>query len=161
MGRKKRRGFFDDDFFFPFEQMREEMERMFEEMMHHDDEFFTHARKIPGSKVYGVSIHIGPDGRPVIKEFGNIKPGEKKITEEREPLVDVMREGNEIVVIAEVPGVEKEDIKISGEADRLEIKVDAPQRKYRKELTLPAEVVHKKAKINYKNGILEVRLPVK
>jgi len=158
---RRRRRWFDDDFFFPFEQLREEMERMFEEMSRQEEEFFRESRKIPGSKVYGISIHIGPDGKPVIKEFGDIKPREKRISEEREPLVDVMREGNEIIIIAELPGVEKEDIKISGEKDSLEIKVETAQRKYYKELKLPAEVNHKKAKVSYKNGILEVRLPIK
>ncbi|MEM2948715.1 MAG: archaeal heat shock protein Hsp20 [Candidatus Anstonellales archaeon] len=159
MSNRKRR-WFDDDFFFPFEHIREEMERMIEEMMREDEEFFREARKTTGPKVYGVSIRIGPDGKPTIQEFGDIRPKEKKVSEEREPLVDVMREGDEIVVVAEVPGVEKEDIKISGEGRFLEIKVDTPQRKYYKELELPAKVDHKKTKMNYKNGILELRLPI-
>jgi len=158
---RRRRRWFDDDFFFPFEKLREEMERMAEEMFHLDDEFFKESRKIPGSKVYGVSIHIGPDGKPVVKEFGDIRPREKKITEEREPLVEVVRDGNELVVVAEVPGVEKEDIKLNWKNDSLEIKVETAGRKYYKKLSLPAKVDYKKAKINYKNGILEVRLPVK
>ncbi len=160
MADRKRRRWFDDDFFFPFEQIREEMERIAEEMMHQDDEFFKSTWR-SGGKIYGVSIRVGPDGKPIVKEFGDIKPEKKKISEEREPLVDVFREGNEIVVVAEVPGVEKEDIKVSGEADTLQIKVDTPQRKYYKELKLPAEVNYKNTKLTYKNGILEVRLPVK
>lgn len=156
----RRRRWFDDDFFFPFEQIREEMERMIERMMREDEEFFRFARE-KGPKVYGVSIRIGPDGKPMIREFGDIKPEEKRVSEEREPLVDVMREGKEIVVVAELPGVEREDIKITGKDRYLEIKVDTAQRKYYKEVELPERVDHKKAKVNYKNGILEIRLPIK
>ncbi|MEM2367987.1 MAG: Hsp20/alpha crystallin family protein, partial [Candidatus Bathyarchaeia archaeon] len=79
--------------------------------------------------------------------------------EEREPLVDIVETDNEIHVVAELPGVEKEDIKLHGTEDTLTISVDTPQRKYYKELTLPAKVNVKEAKTQYKNGVLEVKLP--
>jgi len=104
-------------------------------------------------------MSIGPDGRPVIREFGNVQPGRlPMIREEREPLVDVMEEKDEVVVVAELPGVEKEDINLNATEDTLTISVDTPQRKYYKELRLPTEVNPKSAKAQYKNGVLEVRL---
>ncbi|MEM4702495.1 MAG: Hsp20/alpha crystallin family protein, partial [Archaeoglobaceae archaeon] len=62
--------------------------------------------------IRGFSIRIGPDGRPEIREFGT-KPLIKEMgVEERKPLVDVIETDNEIQVIAEMPGVKKEDIEL-------------------------------------------------
>jgi len=114
--------------------------------------------------VYGYSVTIGPDGKPKIREFGNVKPEEKfgrpkiNIKEEREPLVDVMTTDGEVKVVAELPGVEKEAIKLQGTERTLTISVATPHRKYYKEVELPAKVEPKKARSTYKNGVLEVTL---
>jgi HSP20 family protein len=106
-------------------------------------------------------MKIGPDGKPEIQQFGNIKKSLKgpEIKEEREPLVDIVETNNEIRVVAELPGVEKTDIKLHGTEDSLTISVDTPQSKYYKEVTLPAKVKVKEAKSTYKNGVLEVAIP--
>ena len=164
----------------PFGRIFDEMERMMREL----DEMFSRSfedleREIPrslirekrtdrgyireiGPIVYGYSITIGPDGRPIIREFGNIRPGREpemvEVSEAREPLVDVFEEEDVVKVIAEVPGVEKDDINLNATERRLIIKVDTPQRKYYKEVDLPAEVDPQSAKATYKNGVLEVVL---
>jgi len=168
-------------FFDEIEEMFREMERMFER------EFEDFSKRVPkdlvrervlpdgtkvhewGPFVYGYSITIGPDGKPEIREFGNIKPSVGRrfgrpsisIREEREPLVDVINTNGEIKVIAELPGVEKKDIKLHGTETSLTISVDTPQRKYYKEVELPEKVDPKQAKSTYKNGVLEVTLPKK
>jgi HSP20 family protein len=125
-----------------------------------------------GPFVYGYSMTIGPDGKPQIREFGNVKPSLKpepfgarrpslNVKEEREPLVDVISANNEIKVVAELPGVEKEDIKLHGTEKSLMISVETPKRKYYKEVDLPALVDPKTAKSVYKNGVLEVTLTKK
>ena len=164
----------------PFSRIFEEMERMMREL----DEMFSRSfeeleREIPrnlirerktdrgyirevGPIVYGYSITIGPDGKPIIREFGNIKPGRRpeivEVSEAREPLVDVYEEDEIVKVIAEVPGVEKKDINLNATEKKLIISVDTPQRKYYKEVDLPAEVDPQSAKATYKNGVLEVVL---
>ena len=70
-----------------------------------------------------------------------------------------MDTNGEIRVVAELPGVEKSDIKLHGTEDSLEISVDTPQYKYYKEVKLPAKVKVKEAKSTYKNGVLEVVIP--
>jgi HSP20 family protein len=130
---------------------------------------YVKERKLPdgstvkefGPFVYGYSMKIGPDGKPEIRQFGNIKKSLKgpQVKEEREPLVDVVETDSEIRVVVELPGVEKSDIKLHGTEDSLEISVDTPQYKYYKEVTLPAKVRVKEAKSNYKNGVLEVAFP--
>ena len=163
-----------------FDEMRREMERMFEDQFKGLEstapkdlirEYETpeggKVREI-GPLVYGYSMTIGPDGRPKIREFGNVRPpsrlGESTtITEakplisgEREPLVDVTTTDNEVKVILEMPGVSKENIKINAYDNSLEITSDDPQRKYHRVVDLPPEADIETVKSAYKNGILEI-----
>jgi HSP20 family protein len=109
---------------------------------------------------------IGPDGKPIVREFGNVRRGAgapwKQIQDKREPLIDVIPTDKEVKVIAELPGVRREDIDVVATERSLSISVDTPERKYsKKELELPAVVEPKDAKSIYNNGILEVTLPLK
>jgi HSP20 family protein len=103
---------------------------------------------------------MGPDGRPKFQEFGNRpvkKPtGKPKISDEREPLTDIIEGDDDVAVTVEIPGVEKNDIDLNVTDDILEITVDNPKRKYHKVLDLPCDVQPKTTKATYKNGILDV-----
>jgi len=118
-----------------------------------------------GPIVYGYSVTIGPDGKPVVREFGNVRTGEgkpwKAIQDKREPLVDVVSSGKEVRVIAEMPGVKKEDISVTVNEKAMTISVDSEDRGYYKELELPGIVDPKGARSTYNNGILEVTIPLK
>jgi HSP20 family protein len=117
-----------------------------------------------GPFVYGYSVTMGPDGKPRIREFGNFRPETRRgrpqvhIREQREPLVDIFDTEGTVKVIAELPGVEKQDIKLNATAENLTISVDTPERKYRKEIELPSKVDPKQAQSTYRNGVLEVVL---
>ena len=123
--------------------------------------------KTGGPFVYGYSMTIGPDGKPKVREFGNFKvePQLEKpqvdVKEEREPLTDVIDVDDKVRVIVELPGVQKENIKLSGTDDKLTISVDTPQHKYFKEVELPAKVDTEKATLEYKNGVLDITVPKK
>ncbi|MEJ5326739.1 MAG: archaeal heat shock protein Hsp20 [Candidatus Bathyarchaeia archaeon] len=163
----------NDPFFGDIDRMFREMEKRIEEEFRIFTEKvpkeYVKERKLPdgstvkefGPFVYGYSMKIGPDGKPEIREFGNIKKSLQgpQVKEEREPLVDVIETDGEIRVVVELPGVEKSDIKLRGTEDSLEISVDAAQYKYYKEIALPAKVKVKEAKSSYKNGVLEVIFP--
>jgi HSP20 family protein len=172
--RKRRSPFFRslgfDDVDKLFEDMEKKMEEDFEEFTSRIPKDYVRERKLPdgsttrewGPFVYGYSVKIGPDGKPEIREFGNVKPtprGLPQVQEEREPLVDIVETTGEIHVVAELPGVDKKDVRLSGTVDSLTIEVDSPQRKYYKEVKLPAKVKVKEAKTGYKNGVLEVTFP--
>jgi len=173
--RKRRFPFFRSWLFEDIDEMFREFERMMEEeikeLTSKIPREYIRERKLPdgttvrewGPFVYGYSITIGPDGKPQIREFGNVKPTRfgPRIREEREPLVDIYVTNGEVKVIAELPGVNKEDIQLHGTEDTLTISVDTPERKYYKEVKLPAKVDPKGAKTSYKNGVLEVTLPKK
>ena len=180
--RMRRAPFFRSWFFGDIEEMMRDIEQMmekeFREFKTRIPKDLVRERKLPdgstthewGPFVYGYSMTVGPDGKPKIREFGNIKPSRKPeafgltrpsldVKEEREPLVDVISTDGEIRVVAELPGVEKEDVKLHGTEGTLTISVDTPKRRYFKDVEMPAKIDPKKAKTAYKNGVLEVTIP--
>ncbi len=158
--RRKRRSLFDifDEW---IREMEEEMREFIEEserLFRMSPEELDELRKRGlGPYVYGYRIYIGPDGKVKVDEFGNVRrEGVKpRISEEAEPLADVIDEGDKVRIIVEMPGVEKDKIKLKVSGKELLIQA-GDGRKYFKRLTLPDEVDVKSAKANYKNGILEI-----
>jgi HSP20 family protein len=144
------------------ETIRQMEKQMPEEMLRETRQPDGSIRREYGPFVYGYSVKIGPDGKPVIREFGNMKAGlsEEKETlslqERREPLVDVIEDNGAIKVVAELPGVEKEDIKLHATVRGMTINVENAERKYFKELEFPVEIDRSTAKSSYRNGVLEV-----
>jgi HSP20 family protein len=120
---------------------------------------FDHIKK--GMKgVYGFTINTAGGGSPRVQTFGNIKktPEGPKVDEEREPITDVFDEKNEIVIIAEMPGIEENEIKIELKEDMLEISAVSKNRTYRKELLLPSKAEKSNLRHKFTNGILEIRI---
>ncbi len=114
--------------------------------------------------VYGFSLKRGPDGTPKIQEFGNARGyfGKREQDEKTEwtPLTDVQDQGDEILVTVDIPGVEKEDIKLESRDHTLIIDVDGARR-YRTRIDLPSEVEAGESEASYHNGVLEVKLKKK
>jgi HSP20 family protein len=91
------------------------------------------------------------------------------------PSVDLSETGNELVLTADVPGVEPEDLEIyctdnalilRGETRRDEEREDRGYHRserhygrFERVLPLPAEVDRDRIQANFRNGVLEVRLP--
>jgi HSP20 family protein len=109
--------------------------------------------------VYGFSIRTLA-GKPVIESFGNIRETAKGpvVEEVREPMVDVFDEAGRILVIAELPGVTEDEIKVEVAGDILNLTASDRDRKYAKEILLPGKVKPDSAKTAYKNGVLEITL---
>ncbi len=109
--------------------------------------------------VYGVSIRTMA-GKPVIETFGNIRETTKGpvVEEVREPIVDVFDEEDHIRLIAELPGVSEDKIKIEVTGDILNLTASDTDKKYAKEILLPSKVKPSSLKTTYKNGILEIKL---
>jgi HSP20 family protein len=118
-------------------------------------------RNLPkGAKgIYGFSIRTLA-GKPVIESFGNIRETAKGpvVEEVREPMVDIFDEKDRILVIAELPGVLEDKIKIEVAGDILHLSASDGDRKYAKEILLPSKVKPESVKSSYKNGILEIIL---
>jgi HSP20 family protein len=167
----KGRGFFTPDVERMIEELEREMKKSFKEMEGHMPRDMVRIRRLPdgstrreyGPFVYGYSVKIGPDGKPIIREFGNMKPniGMRRkspfnLKDHRDPLVDIVEEAENVKVVAELPGVEKKDIQLFATEQTTSIHVDTPERKYQKELELPVKVDESSARSIYKNGILEI-----
>jgi HSP20 family protein len=152
------------------DEMEKEMADFFKELENEIPDDLSTERKLPdgsvkkeyGPFVYGYSVKIGQDGKPTVREFGNMKPsigGEDKkpvsLQEAREPLVDVIQEPDQVKVIVELPGVEKDDIQLYTTEKTFTLDVTNPEHRYHKELELPFEVDMDSATSTYRNGVLE------
>ena len=161
----------------------EEMERMFDEQF--KDILQTETPKelvreyvTPGGDkvreigpiVYGYSAVVGPDGKPRITEFGNVKQGTRiggkvgsgtrrsgpQITAEREPLADIITTDKEVKIVVELPGVNKENIKVKAYEGSAEVVAETQDRKYRRVVDIPADTDAESVKSTFKNGLLEI-----
>lgn len=150
---RRRNPFFD--LFSEFDKMDDMMDEMMKKA-------FEDIDKLPEGKpmVYGFSMKVGPDGQPRIQEFGNVQPTDEKLSvkDAREPLVDVIEREKEIDILAEMPGVEKDNIDVQASDDTLVIEVPG---EFYKEIALPCGVEEKDVKAKYKNGVLTVTLKKK
>ncbi len=180
LGRRESRGLFDDttDLFRGFDDMDKEMNRMFNvfnDLSNNAPKELAREYQTPdgakvyevGPLVYGYSMTIGPDGKPNVREFGNVKTGKdigqyldmdkSQITDDREHLSDITTTDKEVKVVLEMPGIKKEDIKINAYGEKVEIKTaDISARKYNKIIDLPKSADIETARSTYNNGILEV-----
>jgi HSP20 family molecular chaperone IbpA len=102
------------------------------------------------------SSRIKKWNRPQKFEVQKISKGRR--WRELEPLIDVLEEKDEIIIVAEVQGFNRENLKIHIENQRLTLSAEALERKYRKSLNLPARVIPNTMRTRYKNGVLEIRL---
>lgn len=91
------------------------------------------------------------------------------------PAVDVVQDGDDLVVRAEIPGAKPEDIDISVQNGVLTISGRIEEEKeeerggylvrerrngaFRRSLQLPRDVDEDQIKANFENGVLEVRIP--
>jgi HSP20 family protein len=154
---------FEDDWFKePFESMiqrfEESMPTEFNELVREEETPSGVSRRY-GPFVYGFSYTAEPGKEPVFQEFGNIKPSYRGIepSQGREPLVDVMSEKDKFKIFVELPGVEKEKVKLDVAEDSVEIKTD-DEKKFYKMIYLDSTVDPDSAKASYKNGILTLEL---
>ncbi len=110
--------------------------------------------------VYGFTINTAGGGSPKVETFGNIKktPEGPKVDEEREPITDIFDEKDEVVIIAEMPGIDEAEIKLELREDILEISAKGKNRTYRKEMLLPVKTVAANLTHKFTNGILEIRI---
>jgi HSP20 family protein len=157
---------FEDDW---FKEPFEEMIKRFEESVPEDFKEFVREEDTPagvsrryGPFVYGFSYTAEPGKEPIFQEFGNIKPSHRGIepSSGREPLVDVMSEKDKYKIFVELPGVDKEKVKLDVAEDSVEIKTD-DDKKFYKMVYLDSAVDADSAKASYRNGVLTLELDKK
>ncbi len=111
-----------------------------------------------GPFYYGYMMTVGPDGKPVVKEYGNVKPGLLPSSDTREPVVDTIVDEKEkaVKLIAEMPGVEKTDVKIVVDNKVVDVSAEHGEKKYHVRVPLKHRVDENSAKASYKNGVLQL-----
>ena len=152
--------FLDDEFDNLFKRMSRpfmNMDDIFEEFRDSDN------LQTYGPFYYGYTMTVGPDGKPVVKEYGNVKPALLPTSDVREPFVDVLVDDKEKVLklVAEMPGVEKKDIKIVVQGRTVNLDAEHGEKKYTAKIPLKQKVDEDSVKATYANGILEVRFKLK
>ena len=115
--------------------------------------------------VYGFSVKtgLGEQGEQEVKiePFGNIRrgsSGDAVVEDVREPLVDVYEEDDHVLVLAEIPGVSKKDVQFELAGDRLTIRAQRGQKRYRKEVDPAGRFAAGDMHWECTNGILKIRL---
>jgi HSP20 family protein len=112
--------------------------------------------------IYGFTIKsgLGGDG-PRIEPFGNIRKdresGRSVVQEVREPVVDLFEEEDHVSIVAEMPGISVEDVQIAVEDDLLTITAMHGEKKYRKEVLLPASYAREKMQVTCNQGVVEIK----
>jgi len=146
------------------EELREKLKKAGGKEVLSDEEWKSGGMSISGHlRTSGIlgdrEYHIGTAGSPTRRR------GQEKVSEQPEvvePPVDVFREAEEIVVVAEVPGVELADLELRVNDDVLILTTKpAAQRNYLKKIELGSPVDESSLKANCRNGILEIHLQKK
>lgn len=149
--------FFDDE----FDRLFKRMSRSFMDL----DEIFEETKGDSrfGPFYYGYSVTVGPDGKPQVREYGNVKPGLLPTADTREPLIDTIVDEKEKILklVAEMPGVEKSDIKVVVEGNMVNLDAEHGDKKYHARVPIRNKVDADSVKASYTNGILEVQFKLK
>jgi HSP20 family protein len=114
--------------------------------------------------IYGINVKtaLGDQGQTELKvePFGNVRrssvdrPEGKDI---REPLVDIHEEDDHVLVLVELPGVAKDNVKVTVSDGQLWLLAERGATVYRKEIDLPEGCSAEHMKWECSNGILQAR----
>jgi HSP20 family molecular chaperone IbpA len=74
------------------------------------------------------------------------------------PLIDIFQDNNNITIVAEIAGFNKETFKINVKDQKVTLSAKSKERRYYKSLNLPKVVIPDETRTKYKNGVLEIKL---
>jgi len=146
--------FHDDEFNRIFKQMSGSFVNL-------DDvfEMLKNAGNVSGPVFYGYTMITDPDGKPVTQEYGNVQPDRLPTENKREPLIDTLVDEKEktLKIVAEMPGVEKNDVSVVvGDEKVIHIDAERGEKNYHVKVPIKHKVDAESPKATYKNGILEL-----
>jgi HSP20 family protein len=114
--------------------------------------------------VYGINVKtaLGESGQTELKvePFGNVRretPDRPQGEDIREPLVDIHEEDDYVLVLIELPGVAKENVKLEVADGQLKLSAARGTTTYRSEVDLPESCKAETMSWECSNGILQVR----
>jgi HSP20 family molecular chaperone IbpA len=91
----------------------------------------------------------------------NFRPSKsfaKQKLQDSKPLIDIFQDAQNITVIAEIAGFNKDTLKINVKDQKLTLSAKTKDRRYYKSLNLPKVVLPNAMHTKYKNGVLEIKL---
>jgi HSP20 family protein len=111
--------------------------------------------------IYGFFLKTGPGGVGItVEPFGNIRrdetTGEPVVQELREPITDVLNSGERVLIVAELPGIGLDDVRIEVGNDLLTLCAERSDRKYRKQIPLTGDYPREKMRLTCQHGVLEI-----
>lgn len=114
--------------------------------------------------VYGFTVRTGLGGERdevKVEPFGNIKRDEQTghavVQERREPVIDLFDEPDQVILVAEMPGIAAAQVQVEIHDDILTLHAGEGERSYYKEVVLPAPCATTPASITCNNGVVEIR----
>ncbi|NUB90410.1 Hsp20/alpha crystallin family protein [Haloterrigena sp. SYSU A558-1] len=111
----------------PFDDLFREIERMMNEMMNGADANVDFSSSSDVGNGFGMDTHV-----------------------------DIHETDDEIRVVADLPGVEKDNIELECDGKTLTISAESEHRQYDERVSLPTRVNEHTASATYNNGVLEV-----
>jgi len=99
-----------------------------------------------------------PEEAPARREATPRREAKRSSIEVLEPVTDMFDEPTEIVLLFELPGVERKDIRCILDGDILLLEAKTGERLYRKETLIEDKLAGGAPHLNLRNGVLEVRL---
>ena len=110
--------------------------------------------------IAGFSFNMGPEGKPSVQVFGNDPlHGDGSRSPINEQVVD--DKTGTLRLLLEMPGVEKEDIKVEATEESAVITAEREDKRYRAEVGLRSPVRPESGKAEYRNGMLEISFSLK
>lgn len=82
----------------------------------------------------------------------------KRKSQDPKPLIDIFQDSNNITIIAEIAGFNKDTLKINVKDQKITLSAKSKERRYYKSLNLPKVVIPDETHTKYKNGVLEIKL---
>lgn len=79
------------------------------------------------------------------------------LTRQGEPFIDIFQEDNHLVVLAELLGIEENDVNVTAEGNTVTISAENAMKKYLRKVRLPIRVRRDTMDLTYRNNILCAR----
>ena len=98
-----------------FSDIYDELEKLGDMIDETMQKSFENSEDMPSrrNRFRGFSIKIGPDGTPKVREFNDRQALQDEAEDEdQEPLVDFIDEGKTLIVLAALPGINKDEIEL-------------------------------------------------
>jgi HSP20 family protein len=80
------------------------------------------------------------------------------LIEERQPIIDVFDEEDHLLILAQLPGMDRKDVKVKANDNTVTITAENATKKYLDTIRLPSHVMKGAVKFTYRNNILQAKL---